>query len=92
MIYVLGLFWSLRFDLKTRLILVSTKPTPHARHVVCEPHRIRLDVNHSDAPSNNAIVANTESASNHNFAVSGNNHVIEGISVPRKNLKRVHLS
>jgi len=67
-----GLFWSLRFDLKTRLILVSTKPTPHARHVVCEPHRIRLDVNHANAPSDNAIVPNTESASNHNFAVSAN--------------------
>ena len=28
--------------MRTRLILVSTKPTPHARHVVCEPNRIRL--------------------------------------------------
>lgn len=37
-----GLFWSLKFDLKTRLILVSTKPTPHARHVVCEPQRVRI--------------------------------------------------
>ena len=38
----IGLFWSLKFDLKTRLILVSTKPTPHARHVVCEPQRVRI--------------------------------------------------
>ena len=38
-----GLFWSLRFDLKTRLILVSTKPTPHARHVVCEPIKVNID-------------------------------------------------
>jgi len=37
-----GLFWSLRFDAKTRLILASTKPTPHARHVVCEPVRINV--------------------------------------------------
>ena len=28
--------------MRTRLILVSTKPTPHARHVVCEPTRIRI--------------------------------------------------
>ena len=37
-----GLFWSLRFDVKTRLVLASTKPTPHARHVVCELVRVNV--------------------------------------------------
>jgi hypothetical protein len=31
---VSGLFWSLKFDLTTRMFLASTKPTPHARHMV----------------------------------------------------------
>jgi hypothetical protein len=29
-----ALFWSLRFDISTRLFLASTKPVPHARHMV----------------------------------------------------------
>ena len=37
-----GLFWSLRFDPKSRLILASTKPTPHARHIVAEPVRVNV--------------------------------------------------
>lgn len=39
---VQGLFWCLRFDIATRLMLVSTRPTPHARHMVCELSRINV--------------------------------------------------
>ena len=46
-----ALFWSLKFDMQTRLVLVSTKPTPHARHIVCETKRILL----SDPTVNYAV-------------------------------------
>ena len=29
-----ALFWSLRFDAGSRMFLASTKPQPHARHMV----------------------------------------------------------
>jgi hypothetical protein len=29
-----ALFWSLRFELGSRMFLASTKPQPHARHLV----------------------------------------------------------
>ena len=66
-----GLFWSLRFDLKTRLILVSTKPTPHARHIVCEPQRIRIAEIPSEVIPNNAEASRAGAGLDQNFAVTG---------------------
>ena len=37
-----GPFWSMRYDPSARLCLITTKPTPHSRHVVCE--LVRVDV------------------------------------------------
>ncbi len=31
-----GPFWSMRLDRETRLFLISTRPRPHSRHLVCE--------------------------------------------------------
>ena len=65
-----GLFWSLKFDLKTRLILVSTKPTPHARHIVCEPQRLRIsEEGHSSDDGNQAIPNPARRAAS--YAVTG---------------------
>ena len=68
---LIGLFWSLRFDLKTRLILVSTKPTPHARHIVCEPQRIRIAETPSEVIPNNSEVSRAGAGLDQNFAVTG---------------------
>ena len=68
---LIGLFWSLRFDLKTRLILVSTKPTPHARHIVCEPQRIRIAETPSEVIPNNAEASRAGAGLDQNFAVTG---------------------
>ena len=61
--------------MQTRLVLVSTKPTPHARHIVCEPNRIRLDPCPVVNASNNAINPNQQGHSNMrptvNYAVTG---------------------
>ena len=66
----IGLFWSLTFDLKTRLILVSTKPTPHARHIVCEPQRLRIsEEGHSSEDGNQAIPNAARRATS--YAVTG---------------------
>ena len=37
-----GLFWSLKLDPSARLVMASTKPAPHARHVVVEPVRVNF--------------------------------------------------
>jgi len=37
-----GLFWSFHFNNETRQLLVSTRPNPHARHVVLEMARVNL--------------------------------------------------
>ena len=61
-----GLFWSLRVNPTTRLIMVSTKPTPHARHVVIEPIRINVseDVSRPDFQiSANVILDNSRGGS-----------------------------
>ena len=55
MLLFVGLFWSLKFHIPTRLVLASTKPTPHARHIVCEPHRIRLDQTAAVETSTNGV-------------------------------------
>ena len=64
-----GLFWSLKFDMQTRLILVSTKPTPHARHIVLEPNRIRLDPSPVVDASNSGLNQNQQR--HNNYAVTG---------------------
>ena len=74
---LLGLFWSLRFDLKTRLILVSTKPTPHARHIVCEPQRIRIAETSSEVTPNNTEASRAGAGLDQNFAVTGTIFVAE---------------
>jgi E3 ubiquitin-protein ligase RFWD3 len=37
-----GLFWSMYFHEATRLLMVSTRPTPHARHMVVELSRLNV--------------------------------------------------
>ena len=70
----------MKFDLKTRLILVSTKPTPHARHVVCEPHRIRISPDPVDVTIDNSQVSgphqDNNTRSTMNYAVTGNLHIV----------------
>lgn len=38
-----GAFWSMKFDVNTRLLLVTTRPSPHSRHVVLELNRVAVD-------------------------------------------------
>jgi len=47
---VSGLFWCLRFDVNSRLILASTKPSPHARHIVAEPIRVNVAADPTAGP------------------------------------------
>ena len=55
--------------MQTRLILVSTKPTPHARHIVLEPNRIRLDPSPVVDASNSGLNQNQQR--HNNYAVTG---------------------
>ncbi|XP_040583417.1 E3 ubiquitin-protein ligase rfwd3.L [Lepeophtheirus salmonis] len=50
-----GLFWSLRFDSESRLLYVTTKPTPHTRHVVASLTEVRLS---EDDPPSMAVTTN----------------------------------
>lgn len=45
-----GAFWSLRFDRNTRLVLVTTRPNPHSRHVALELTRVNVGGADSDPP------------------------------------------
>ena len=31
-----GVFWAMRLEQRTRAVIVTAKPSPHARHVVCQ--------------------------------------------------------
>merc|ERR1712020_186149 len=37
-----ALFWSMYFHVPTRLLLISTRPQPHARHIVIEFNRVNI--------------------------------------------------
>ena len=37
-----ALFWSMYFHVSTRLLLISTRPQPHARHIVIEFNRVNV--------------------------------------------------
>ena len=53
-----GVFWSMRFEAETRLVFVSTKPTPHSKHLVCELSRVNVQTEASSAPPEFRVTCN----------------------------------
>jgi len=45
-----GLFWSLHFNLESRLLLVNFRPHPHARHAVLQFDRVNVSQNVTQGP------------------------------------------
>lgn len=52
-----GAFWSMRFDTNTRLLLVSTRPTPHSKHFICELSQININ-DDPCLPPNHQVISN----------------------------------
>lgn len=46
-----ALFWSMYFHKPSRLLLVSTRPQPHARHIVFEFNRVNISTDVTQGPN-----------------------------------------
>ena len=42
-----GIFYSFKFDCRTRLLYVITKPAPYSKHLVCELKKVNVSINNT---------------------------------------------